>query len=50
MDETKKFIEKLPHRLKVKTIMYIFKNSYEKIPYLNMQTEAFLGWICPLLR
>ena len=44
------FIDMLPQRLRIKLIIYIFKNSYEKIPYLNQQSESFLGWICPLLK
>ena len=30
--------------------MYIFKENYENINFLNIQAESFLGWICPLMR
>ena len=33
----------------VRTIMYIYKDSYEKIDFLRDQSENFLAWICPLL-
>ena len=34
----------------VRTIMYIYKDSYEKIDFLRDQSENFLAWICPLLQ
>jgi hypothetical protein len=50
LQENLSFIEDLPHRLKVRTIMYIFRENYEKITFLKSQPESFLGWICPLLK
>lgn len=44
------FLEDLPFRLKCCTIMYLYKESYERIIYLKNQGESFLGWICPLLK
>jgi hypothetical protein len=34
----------------VRTIMYIYKDSYEKIDFLRDQSENFLAWVCPLLQ
>jgi hypothetical protein len=50
LQENKNFLEELPFRLKIKTIMHIYKESYENIYYLREQSDNFLGWICPLLK
>ena len=53
MDQRKEileFLDDLPYRLKLKTIMYIFKDAYEQIDFLNSGSENFLAWICPLLQ
>lgn len=47
--EVVNFLEDLPFRLRVKTIMHIYKESYQKITYLRTQNNNFLAWICPLL-
>ena len=43
-------MQDLPYTTKVKTIMYIYKNQYESISYLQDQSQNFLSWICPLLK
>ena len=48
--EIAEFLEDLPYRSMVKTIMYIYSSKYECIEYLRDQSEQFLSWICPLLR
>jgi uncharacterized Tic20 family protein len=48
-NEIMDFLDDLPFRLKVRTIMYIFKESYESVNYLKSQSNNFLAWICPLL-
>ena len=45
--EKMNFLEDLPFRLKIITIMYLYKGKYEKINYLRAQSDNFLGWICP---
>jgi len=49
-NEILEFLDDLPYRLKLKTIMYIFKDAYEQIDFLNSGSENFLAWICPLLQ
>lgn len=43
-------MDSLPFRLKIKTIMHLYKESYESIHYLRFQSDSFIGWICPLLK
>ena len=50
MDENKKFLDDLPYRLRIKTVMHIYQELYECVPFLNTQSENFLGWICPHLK
>ena len=47
--EILEFLDDLPYRLKIKTIMYIYKGAYQQIDFLNSGSENFLAWICPLL-
>jgi len=42
------FLDDLPIRLKIKTVMYVFKDAYNTIQFLKSGTENFLSWICPL--
>jgi CRP-like cAMP-binding protein len=30
--------------------MHLYKDSYESIHYLKLQSDSFIGWICPLLK
>lgn len=48
--ETKNFLDELPYRLKIKTVMHIYREHYELIPYLKRQNETFLSWICPQMK
>ena len=48
--ETREFLDGLPFRLKLRTIMFLYKEHYQNITYLKTQSENFLGWICPLLK
>lgn len=36
LEQNEQFMECLPFRLKIRTIMYLYKESYEKIHYLNL--------------
>ena len=36
-------------RLKIKTVMYVYKEAYNTIEFLKNGSENFLSWICPLL-
>lgn len=48
-DEIKEFLDDLPFRLKLRTILYIYKDLYSQIPFLNKQIDNFIAWIFPLL-
>ena len=43
------FLNDLPIRLKIKTVMYIFKDAYNTISFLKDTSENFITWICPQL-
>ena len=43
------FLNDLPIRLKIKTVMYIYKDAYNTILFLQDTCENFITWICPLL-
>jgi len=46
----KDFLDDLPYRTMVKTIMYIYQHHISKVDFLKNQSENFLAWICPLLQ
>lgn len=48
--EKMNFLEDLPFKLKIITIMHVYKAKYEKVNYLRVQSDNFLGWVCPLLQ
>ena len=48
--EIAEFLDDLPYRAKVKTIMCIYQSKYECITYLSDKSDTFLSWICPLLK
>lgn len=48
-DEIKEFLDDLPYRLKLRTVMYVYKDLYSQIPFLNKQIDNFIAWIFPLL-
>ena len=43
------FLDGLPFRLKIRATMYLYRESYEKIIFLQNQSDAFIAWVCPLL-
>ena len=50
LNETNDFLKDLPFRLRIRTIMYLYKPLYTAVTYLSKQGESFLGWVCPLLK
>ena len=50
MEEKLAFLDNLPFRLRMLTIMAMYKDYYENVIFLKAQPPNFLGWICPLLR
>ena len=49
-DEINKFLDNLPHKLKVQTSVCIYKNTIQSIKFLKDQTKSFIAWVCPLLK
>lgn len=48
-EDLNEFLEDLPIRLKIKTVMYVYKEAYNTIRFLKDGSENFISWICPLL-
>jgi hypothetical protein len=50
MTDIKDFLDDLPYRLRIRTTMYLYRDAYENVEFLNNEkSENFLAWICPLL-
>jgi hypothetical protein len=45
-----KFVENLPHSLKVELSMYIYEDRYKKIKFFKNKGATFISWLCPLLK
>jgi hypothetical protein len=50
MEDLNEFLEELPLRLKIKTVMYVYKEAHTTLKFLKNGSENFLTWICPLLK
>ena len=44
------FTEELPHKLRVELSVYLYKDLYSKIFFLQDKSSSFLAWICPLFK
>lgn len=44
------FLEDLPMRLKIKTVMFVYKEARTSIKFLSNGSENFITWVCPLLK
>ena len=49
VNDLNEFLNDLPTRLKIKTVMYIYKDAYSTISFLRSSSEMFISWFCPLL-
>ena len=50
-DELNEFLDSLPFRLKLRTIMAIYEERYMSVKYIReMNNYNFIAWICPLLK
>jgi hypothetical protein len=46
-----KWVDELPHKLKVEVSIYIFEKRYSKIKFFAEKNQAsFISWMCPLLK
>ena len=49
--ELNEFLDSLPFRLKLRTIMAVYEERYMSIKYIkDMNNYNFIAWICPLLK
>lgn len=49
LKDTNKFVDELPHKLKIEVSLYIYEERYKKIKYFQGKTPSFISWLCPLL-
>lgn len=45
-----KFVEELPHKLKLEMSMYVYQHRYSKLNFFKDQSPEFIAWICPLFK
>ena len=46
-----KWVDELPHKLKVEVSIYIFEKRYSKIKFFaEKNAPSFISWMCPLLK
>jgi hypothetical protein len=50
MEDLNRFVEELPHQLKIEVSLFLHESTYKKIPYLIGRQDSFKAWICPLLK
>jgi len=50
MEEIVAFVNEQPHKLKIRLLLSIYKNTYEKIEFLYDKNDLFKAWICPRLK
>ena len=50
IDDMNRFVEELPHNLKIEVSLYVHEETYKNIYFLKDKTMSFIAWICPLLK
>ena len=45
-----KFVEELPHNLKIQASFYLHEETYKSMLFLEDKSMPFIAWICPLLK
>lgn len=45
-----KFVDELPHKLKIEVSLYIYEQRYSRIKFFRDRTASFISWMCPLLK
>ena len=45
-----KFLEELPHDLKLEASLFIYEKTFKKIIFLKDRPITFIAWICPILK
>jgi len=49
-DDLFKFVEELPHNLKIQVSYYLHQETYQTMYFLQDKKISFIAWICPLLK
>jgi potassium voltage-gated channel Eag-related subfamily H member 8 len=44
------FTEELPHKLRVELSVYLYRDLYSRLFFLQDKSSSFLAWICPLFK
>ena len=50
LDDLNRFVEDLPHQLKIKTSVFIYESRYSKLKFFKDQSISFISWCCPILK
>ena len=50
MHDLNKFLEELPHKLKIEVSLYVYEQRYNKIKFFRNRNVSFILWMCPLLK
>ena len=50
MMEINKFVDELPHKLKIEVSLYIYEERYRNIIFFQGKSPSFISWLCPLLQ
>ena len=49
-EEMNKFLDELPHKLKIDLSLFIYEERYKHIRFFDDKSTSFLQWVCRLLR
>ena len=49
-EEMNRFLDELPHNLKMDVSLFIYEERYKNIKFFNDKSISFLQWVCRLLR
>ena len=49
-EEMNKFLDELPHNLKMDVSLFIYEERYKNIKFFHDKSSSFLQWVCRLLR
>ena len=50
-EDVDRLLSELPQNLSIELSLFIHESTYTKVEFLkNNDSEAFLAWICPLLK
>lgn len=50
IEDLNEFVDELPQNLKIEVSLFIHEQTYNRILFFKGRSDAFIAWICPLLR